>query len=347
MGRPIEIEGIHVHAQTAPCANHCRYCHLSHRKPANITFGRFGSVLRRFMEWKEERGLADFKIGFWLGRSQNYDIQTLKGVMDLWECQKGRLDLMMMGGLYWRPDDEMETWLRQRRDVGVKSVLASFTGHGRFHDNWAGRRGDFDFQMRALAAAADLGMELHERLFLTNSTIPLLDELIEGLEALPGRARARYAHPFFYWGRAKRLEHERVTRETLDALPEHIKGLYQSDESPTHLNWKSWRSEGQWIDLVDTEEDAPEKVTLNLKLTEENIDRVESMSCDEIMAGLKGRTAAAYAVIPSRAELAKRYGDPSNTRIYMFKCDMETKWLDLHLAKNSVVFDRELTHLRP
>ncbi len=41
MGRPIEFAGIWVHAQTTPCANHCRYCELDHKKVSNITFDRF------------------------------------------------------------------------------------------------------------------------------------------------------------------------------------------------------------------------------------------------------------------------------------------------------------------
>ncbi len=68
MGRPIEIAGIWVHAQTTPCANHCRYCQLDHKKVSNITFERFKSVVDRFREWREERGFADFKVVSWLGR---------------------------------------------------------------------------------------------------------------------------------------------------------------------------------------------------------------------------------------------------------------------------------------
>src|SRR5208282_3160062 len=131
---------------------------------------------------------------------------TLKGVMRLHERQGWGWDLILLGGLFWRPDDEMRTWLRQRQDIGIKVVVASFAGHGEFYDRWSGRPGDFDFQMRTLRVAADLGMELRQRLFLTNSTIPLLDELIGKLDALPGGFGDRCAHLLFYCGLAKRLE---------------------------------------------------------------------------------------------------------------------------------------------
>jgi hypothetical protein len=340
MGRSIETDGIWVHCQTAPCANHCRYCQLSHKKLSNITFDRFRSVVERFREWKEEQRLADFEIVQWLGRADNHDVNTLRGEMKLNERPDWHLDLILLGGLFWRPDDEMKRWLKERQDIGIKAVVGSFAGHSQFHDGWNGRRGDFDFQMRTLAVAAGLGMELRQRLFLTNSTIPLLDELIEKLDALPGLVGDRVIYPLFYCGRARRLEGERITREMLDTLPERIRRLYRSD-------WKNWRAEQEWIEYVATEGEIPEKVRLNLELDDSNIDQVEAMSCDEILAELESRTRAAYAVIPSRVELAETYGDPSNTHIYMFRWDMERKWLDRHLAKNPALFDRELTHLRP
>ncbi len=154
----------------------------------------------------------------------------------------------------------------------------------------------------------------------------------------PG-ASTTVVFPLFYSGLSRRLEDERVTRETLDTLPERIRAL------PVGLEKLALRTGG--IDFVRRSDETPEQVTLNLELTDSNIDRVESMSCDEIVAGLESRTRAAYAVIPSRAELCERYGDSSNARIYMFLSDVERKWLDLYLAKNPAVFEGTLTHLKP
>ncbi len=184
----------------------------------------------------------------------------------------------------------MKTWLRERQDIGIKAVVASFAGHGEFHDRWDGRLGDFEFQMRTLRVAASLGMELRQRLFLTNSTIPLMDELIKKLDALPGHVDDRCVYPLFYSGLARRLEDERVTRETFDGLPERIRKLYRSD-------WKNWRSEQEWIDIVRREDETPEQVTLDLELTDSNMDRVESMSCDEIVAELESATRSTQAAI--------------------------------------------------
>jgi hypothetical protein len=263
--------------------------------------------------------------------------------MDLDEHPELPSDVLpvLLGGVHWRPDDEMRRWLKRRQEIGFNSVVASFAGHGEFSDRWNGRKGDFDFQMRALRVAAGLGMELRQRLFLTNSTIPLLDELIEKLDDLPGRVGDRCIFPLFYLGHARRMEDERITRETFDGLPEYIRRLYRSD-------WRGWRSEAEWIEFVSKEDQTPDAVPLPLQLNDSNIDRIESMSCDEIVAGLEKKTRAAYAAIPSRAELCERYGDPSNARIYMFKDEIERKWLDLHLAKNQVTLDREaMFYLRP
>ena len=100
MGRPIETTGIWVHAQTAPCANHCRYCQVNEKKVANITFTRYRFVLDRFVEWKQVHGLADFHVGQWVGRAHNYDTNTLKGVMELTKREGWRLDSFCWEGFF-------------------------------------------------------------------------------------------------------------------------------------------------------------------------------------------------------------------------------------------------------
>lgn len=42
------------------------------------------------------------------------------------------------------------------------------------------------------------------------------------------------------------------------------------------------------------DENAPDRVSLKLLLTESNIDRIESMSCQEILSELEYRTRQAY-----------------------------------------------------
>jgi hypothetical protein len=338
MGRQVEIGGIWIDAYTAFCANHCRYCQVGIKRLSNISFSRFAAIVERFVAWQETCDLPDFKTGFWLGYAHNYNVATLSGIRALQKLTaQPFLDLILLGGVIHRPDDEIRAWIEERRNIGIEKVTASFSGYGDSHDRWNGRRGDFNFLMRAQRIAAELGMQLHQKIFLTRSTLPLLDELLDRLDMFPGAAE-RHAHPLFYCGHASRMEDERLTEEELNNIPERLRKLLRFD-------WHNWRTERGWMDTVQVEGEKHERVLLKLILDDDNIQRFESMSCDEIVTKLAAATSKAYAAIPTRAELCRKHGDPTNTRVYMFRMDMECKWLDSYLQDRPITFDRQLTHL--
>jgi hypothetical protein len=179
-------------------------------------------------------------------------------------------------------------------------------------------------------------MKLQQRLFLTRSTLPLLNELLDRLDTLP-EALERMAFPFFYCGFANRMEDERLTQEQLDSLPERVHKLLRFD-------WRNWRTERGWVNAVLEEGKVLDRVSLKLILNDDNIQRFESMTCDEIVMELETATREEYAAIPSRLELCEKYADPTNEKVYMFRWDVESLWVDRYLKDNSLVFKRHLTH---
>ncbi|MGA7866074.1 MAG: hypothetical protein WCA23_19150 [Stellaceae bacterium] len=68
-------------------------------------------------------------------------------------------------------------------------------------------------------------MVRRERLFLTQDTLPIFDQLLDILDDIPGDVRSRVASPFFYAGLAIRYESERLTEDDRDNLPERINRL--------------------------------------------------------------------------------------------------------------------------
>lgn len=337
MSRSISIAGIALYARIAPCAHNCQYCLLGDKQLANIPFSRFASVVDRFIDWNKARGKEDFRIFHWVRFSYDFEISDMVRWIKLWE-RLDRCPDMLLGGLKMRSKEEMRTWLLERKKAGIKEVHASFAGHGALHDRWNGRNGDFEFQMSTLRSAAELGMEISQRLFLTKSTLPLFDDLLDKLDCIPSQVKHRYLCPPFYMGFATQLENERITESILDNLPERLMKLYRSNKN-------NWQSERKWMEIVRNEEETPEKVMLRLEPDEFNIARIESMSCDEIVAELESQTRAAYDSIPSRQELCEKAGDQTNTRIYALRNDIERKWLDHYLDDNPIRFNRLLTHL--
>lgn len=337
MGRTIQINGIALYANTAACAHDCSFCLLGKKQVTHIPYARIATLIERIIDWKEKRNLNSFEVFHWIRYSYDYDLADMKLWVSLWK-RLGRTPDLMMGGLPLMSSDAMRTWLCERRDLGVEEVHASFLGMGSLHDSFCGRKGDFEYRLRILEIASELGMRLNERLLLTQQTLAQVEDVIQRLDLIPTKSVERHISPLFYMGSAAVLEADRITEEIRDTLPERF-------GASLVLHREKWKSEREWIDKILGEDIAPEPVLLRLDPNESNIDALESMSCEGIIDDLERRTRIAYDAIPSRQQLCKLCGDHSNTRIYALQNDIERLWLDRYLMNHPVVFDRGLTHL--
>jgi len=244
----------------------------------------------------------------------------------------------MLGGLKMLPDDEMRKWLLVRRELGIDSVGAAMAGHGLVHDRWNGREGDFEFPMRTQRLARELGIGVHQWLFVTKSTLPILDETVEILDSFVGPATERIARLFLAAGYGAHHEDERITERDLDQLPTWVVDSFNANRSA------SLRPEREWIELFRKDTTPLEEdVLLQLYVDDDNIDRIEATSCEETFADLERRTRAVFASMPSREELREACGDPDGTKIYEFPMDIERAWLDRYLDRQPLHLDWSLT----
>src|SRR5262245_5759628 len=236
MPREIEARGLTFSLRHAPCAHICRYCLVSEtRKGSKLPFPRFEQLVHRFYDWKDSNR-PEIRIRTFVGPSFDYDIETLKGVGRLRARNGNVFEILNLGGLRIRGSIALESWLIERQAAGIVGFHTSLAGCGAVHDRWNGRAGDFDYQISILRMAGERGMVRQERLFLTRNTLPLFDQLLDIMEAIPGEARSRIVTPFFYAGLARRYEDERITEEIRDALPERIAQLRRG-------RFSEWRSE--------------------------------------------------------------------------------------------------------
>ena len=324
MSRKVIGKGLRFSLRHAPCAHICRYCLISEsRKRSGLPFERFEQLVHRFHDWQQADHADDLEIGIFVGPSLDYDVEILKGVARLRTRKGGRFDTLNLGGLQIRRGAELTAWLEERRAVGITGVHTSLAGCEATHDRWNGRAGDFDYQLSILRLAGELGMVRREKLFLTQSTLPVFDRLLDTLDTIQGEVRHRSVSPFFYAGLATRYETERITEDIRDNLPERVKRL-RSDK------FDSWRSEREWIPIMLETAAQPRRLTLKLDVDEANIERLENTSCEDIFAERERQYQEGYDKIPSVEELSVRYGDRTNQRIYVMSRDVEGKWMDLH-----------------
>lgn len=324
MPREIVGKGLRLTLRHAPCAHICRYCLIAEtRKRSALPFARFEQLVHRFYDWKIAERRDDLQIGVFVGPSFDYDLETLKGVARLRARRGGKFEILNLGGLRLRRGDELAAWVEERRSAGIIGFHTSLAGCGEIHDRWNGRRGDFDYQTEILRLGGGRRMVRHERLFLTQNTLPHFDRLLDILDGIPGEVRNRHVTLFFYAGLASRYENERITEEIRDTLPERIGRLRQG-------KFQEWRSEREWIPIMMETADKPRKLVLKLDVHEDNIEQLEKSPCEEIFAARERLYQESYRLIPSLAELCARYGDSTSRKVYMMSRDVEGRWLDLH-----------------
>ena len=329
MTRQVVGKGLRFSLRHAPCAHICRYCLISEsRKRSALPFARFEQLVHRFHDWRETQR-PDLDIGVFVGPSYDYGIDTLQGIARLRERRGTKLRILNLGGLRIRRGEELAGWLQERRAAGIAGFHASLAGCGETHDRWNGRRGDFDYQLEILRLGGYYGMVREEKLFLTRSTLPLFDRLLEILDAIPGELRRRTASPFFYAGLATRYENERLTEDDRDRLPSRINKLRPK-------KFDTWLSEREWIPVMLETAGKPRRLPLKLDVSETNIDYLERTPCDEVFASREREYQESYRNIPPLDELCFRYGDQTNRRIYVMSRDVEGRWLDLHQRATGV-----------
>ena len=332
--------GLTISAQITPCANHCRFCLLNERRTHNITVDRFAALIEKFIDYKDRTG---FKVKQWFGNSYNFPIVEFQKLVGLFFKNgadlKGAQDLryLLLGGLPLMEEEAFRSWLLDRQALGCANLAATYCGLELSHDYYCACTGHFRFQIMAQKTAAKIGLFNMQRLLILNSTLQQLEPLLDELDATGG-VNDRHAFVLFYNGSGKYFEHERPTLEQLQRQSPRVMDLYRGA-----LN--NWKTESDWVAAVLDNPDIRSRRWMTLRLTDKNIDQLEKMSCEEIVADLSEQTRRAYEAIPRPEELAEKYSNKTSQKVYMSSWDVEGLWLDRFQAQNpEAVFNRQLIY---
>lgn len=345
--QPGKVTHLTIEANTSPCVNICRYCYVGDRDEtfAKFPVDRWMAFVQRFVDWKAQAG-EDAPVihhGF-PGPSYNFDLDTYRRLND-WFVKRfdEPLASIMLGGLKMRPGQEMRQWLAERQALGLKHIHASFSGFGAHHDRWVGKRGEFEFLLQTFRCAIELGLQVATTLFVTKSSLPDLERLADTLDALvPAPPMFKHIRLVYYMGNGAHQEHERITEDDRTRLPEFVA---KSLEDGVEIH-----SEREWIPriLSGAEAGSFANLWLKLKLTPRNIERLEAMSCEAIVAELEAAQRAYESGMPRLEWLAQHYADPAGTRIYM-KYDVFKVWQERYIEAAGIEVPRPFMNktLRP
>ena len=303
MNDKLTYSGLGVNIKAEPCYCNCEYCLAGSKRYVRFPLERYEAIAHRFIVWKETQAPEGFSLWFTPFYSLEISMERLQRYQQL-AAQVGREfpGGLQLNGIRIRTEDEMRHWLLERKAAGVKFIHSAFYGDQVLQDKTHGRFGDQNFLIMSNRVAAEIGLRRWERIFLTKSTLPHIENLIDRLDGIANLEK-RWIQPLGRYGKARQMEALRCTRGDLEKMSERVS---------RYLHRDSLFTEGEFMALVRSGYTASNEKSLSLWIDDSNIDEVESKSCDEIICGLKTKYDRLYSLLPDLDELCEKYGDANS-----------------------------------
>lgn len=299
-----------------PCHSFCRYCLLSScGKTTGVDYDRgkrFVERLHREIEEKHPELNLMYYIGYCMDTPDLTDYIRFSQ-----KIGSPSAKFLQLNGLTLRDEVGTAAFVGEIREVGIELVDLTFYGTKAYHDRFAGRPGDFDYLLRILAAANRAGLPVRISYPLQKENMHCVEEVMKMLEAYQiSEISVFLPH---CKGRGKTLDDQRLTSDDYESLSERVKKYL-----------RSYRTEQEF--LKDAALETPGSRVLALALKPENIEQLESMSLEEILAYLEDLDDRYYNAIPPVEELAARYGRKEGKRLYRRFRDLHLEWQQRFLA---------------
>lgn len=230
---------------------------------------------------------------------------------------------MQCNGINIKSESETDKFVKNLKNAGIKNIDVTFFGDEKYHDQFAARKGDYQFMLQLAKSAVKEGIICSPTIVISEENKEILGKLLEVLiEITP----IKNIHSFLpdYRGRGYLLEDSRLTARSYEILSDTVKRT---------LNIDRYKTEQEW--LLSGELPEYTKRVLIITLRKDNIEMLENMACDEIIEYVEKLDTDYYNAIPTINELAKRYGNKHNTRLYRLR-DLFWMWQKRYIQENHI-----------
>lgn len=315
-------EYVSIEWHGAPCANRCRHCYLNagERRVTSVSYKRAKGIAQRFCDWAKRFDEPGQHVNLTVGESLEHSPAILVDSM-LFRRDHGMQgwDFLNVNGLRYRTRSELVSLYGSLKEAGARLVNLSWHGYADAHDDYAGRKGEFDYLLLMAEVIAELGLQRSDTVLLRKPILTDLAKLMDVLGSIASRGQL-VPNMIDYLGRGESVEEERLEMHDLDSLP---------DELVSRINLSLYRTEASWIETILRDDLAPKtSITYFIAIDEDNIGYLEDEACDDILHGIRKNDEARRAGEPSLADLARTYGDPVGQKLYRLR-DLERKWPEL------------------
>ncbi|MBQ7359974.1 MAG: radical SAM protein [Lachnospiraceae bacterium] len=298
----MKTTAIYIQNLCVPCNCHCRYCLLSwSNQLLGIDYDRSERFAKRFYEWIQEKK-PEWTFNFYFGYSMEHP-RLLDAIDFFRSIHSVNAHFLQFDGMKFRNAEEIYQLLSSIKEHGVEHLNFTIYGTKEYHDQFAARKGDFDYMLCVIDEAIKSELEVSVGVPITQENVGQIDELLKILKKHQiEKIRLFVPHEE---GRGASLNSVRFREKDYQLLSEEAKALF---------SLKSYKTEREWVTYKTFAE--TENRALIISLTPDNIEMFESMSCEEIIAYVEELDETYYSVFPSIEELTEMYGDKEGEAFY-------------------------------
>lgn len=211
---------------------------------------------------------------------------------------------MQFDGMQMRTEEELNALFANIKELGVKLIDFTFYGTKEYHDQFAGRKGDFELMMDSMKIALEKGLNVEVG-------IPIIKENLSQIDALLNQLPQDKIKIFIFTphsgGRGIKMLDSKITLEDYEAL---------SFDAKKHFNRSRNRTPSEWL---RAQVPIPENRILTLSLHPSNIDFLEHQSFEDTLRDLEKLDEDYYDKIPDFQILLERYATFEDKHLYSRK----------------------------
>lgn len=310
---------ITINGFVSRCHCKCKHCLLcsGDEKIKEVPFEKLKKLALKFDGFKEK-----YNIDASLCVYNCSEYPELPEAMKVDEKISFHSGYQNLNGTKVRKGTELKEWVNYLKACGVKNANLSWFGEEEFHDEFANRKGYFEYLINLANELKVAGIPWNNTVFLLKSSIGQLEQLTDRLKVFGENIHYSLLD---YRGNGKNLLHEFLTEEDKATLPEFI--------LKTNLFNRN-RPEYEWVKMIEKDQYPKlSKRMFFLVATPDNIDQYIQMSVEEILHMFHNIDNRLQSSIPSIEFLSKTYGNKENTILSDFRSVL-WKWTDMYFDEN-------------
>lgn len=285
------------------CYNHCKYCLLSwDGKCPGIEYERSAAYARNFYNWLKMTH-KEINFTYYFGYSMDHP-DLPNAIRFMQETNSPGGEFLQFNGMQMRTKEELDTLFTNIGDLGIKLIDFTFYGTKEYHDQFAGRKGDFELMMDSMEIALKKGLHVEVGIPITKENLFQIDTL---LSQLPHDKIKIFIFTPHSGGRGINLLDAKMTVDDYEKLSSNAKRYFNRSRNQTPAEW------------LHGQVPIPKNRILTLSLLPPNIDFLEHQSFEDTLRSLEKLDEDYYDKIPDFQSLLERYALPEDNHLYSQK----------------------------